>query len=149
MDSRFSEEELLWIRDVLDQHGEYLHDILEQAIEGRKLVDSGDLEQSLSYKVVMYGQNPALEVSFLGYGRAIEIRYHKSKNSRQFSGVKGNSALLSSRGKNRMRKKDARWYARNVYGSLNRLIGTLMYEFTDKERARIMGILQQQKLRNP
>ena len=149
MDSRFSEEELLWIRDVLDQHGEYLHDILEQAIEGRKLIHSGDLEQSLSYKVVMYGQNPALTVSFMSYGRAIEIRFHKSKNSRQFSGVKNNKATLSSRCQKAMRKKDTRWYARNVYGSLNRLIGTLMHEFTDRERERIVGILQYQKQRNP
>lgn len=149
MDSRFSEEELLWIRDVLDQHGEYLHDILEQAIEGRKLIHSGDLEQSLSYKVVMYGQNPALTVSFMSYGRAIEIRYHKSKNSRQFTKLGQNRTNLAGRGRKAMKKKDTRWYARNVYGSLNRLIGTLMYEFTNKERERIIGILQQQKLRNP
>ncbi|MHC1707438.1 MAG: hypothetical protein AB9842_07940 [Bacteroidales bacterium] len=149
MDSRFSEEELLWIRDVLDQHGEYLHYILEQAIESRKLIHSGDLEQSLSYKVVMYGQNPALAVSFLGYGRAIEIRYHKSKNSRRFSEPSRNKTSLASRGRKPMRKKDARWYARNVYGSLNRLIGTLMFEFTEKERERIMGILQYQKQRSP
>lgn len=66
MDLRFSEEELLWIRDMLDQHGEYLHDILEEAIESRNLILSGDLQQSLSYKVSIYGQNPALAMHGIG-----------------------------------------------------------------------------------
>ncbi|MCX6272164.1 MAG: hypothetical protein NTU44_13280 [Bacteroidetes bacterium] len=149
MDSRFSEDELLWIKDVLDQHGEFLHDLLQEAVESKRLIHSGDLEQSLSYKVNIYGQNPALNVSFLGYGRAIEIRFHKSNNSRQLSALKTNRSILAGHDAKPMRKKDTRWYARNVYGSLNRLIGILMYEFTDKERQRIKGILQQQKLRNP
>ncbi|HRY32169.1 MAG TPA: hypothetical protein P5531_04305 [Bacteroidales bacterium] len=59
MDSHFSEEELLWIKDVLDQHGIYLLDILEQAIENRKPINSGDLQQYLSCKSPMYEQHPA------------------------------------------------------------------------------------------
>ncbi|MCX6272198.1 MAG: hypothetical protein NTU44_13460 [Bacteroidetes bacterium] len=148
MDNLFNELQLAWIKDVLDQHGEFLHDLLQEAVESKRLIHSGELEQSLSYKVSMYGPNPALNISFLGYGRAIEIRFHKSTNSRELSALKTNRAILASHGAKPMRKKDTRWYARNVYGSLNRLIGILMYEFTDKERQRIKGILQQQKLRN-
>lgn len=38
--------------------------------------------------------------------------------------------------------KKNRWYARNMYGGLNRLIGRVMYGLSDHEIARLKGILE-------
>lgn len=152
MEGRFSELEMLFIAEVLDQHGEYLTDLLVDAIESKKLISQEDkdhLIDSISYDTTKYGINPVLVMNFPAYGRFIEINYHKrSKNTSLLDQESANKALWGRQnGKQltRKKKKDTRWYSKNVYGSLNRLIGILMYEFTEEERARLTNIMQQQK----
>ena len=152
MEGRFSELELTFIAEVLDQHGEYLTDLVVDAIESKKLISQEDkdhLIDSISYDTTKYGINPVLVMNFPAYGRFIEINYHKrSKNTGLLDQDSANKALwgrTNTKQLSRKKKKDTRWYARNVYGSLNRLIGILMYEFTEEERARLTNILQQQK----
>ena len=144
--------ELTFIAEVLDQHGEYLTDLLVDAIESKKLISQEDkdhLIESISYDTTKFGINPALVINFPAYGRFIEINYHKrSKNTGLLDQDSANKALWgrsNTKKLTRKKKKDTRWYAKNVYGSLNRLIGILMYEFTEEERARLTNILQQQK----
>ncbi|MHC1707474.1 MAG: hypothetical protein AB9842_08130 [Bacteroidales bacterium] len=148
MEGRFSDVELTWISDVLDQHGEFVVDLLEQAIHDKNVKLSGDLESSLAYKT-HESRNPSLQLSFLSYGRAIEIRYHKSRNTRKQNDSRSNRFILGARQplQKKLKQKDTRWYAKTVYGSLNRLIGILMNEFSESEKQRIKGILEQRKLR--
>ena len=58
---------------MLDQHGEYLYDLLEDEVIRKRLRISDELLESLSYRVSSYGINPVLQFSFMSYGRAIEI----------------------------------------------------------------------------
>lgn len=144
---RFDDEQMKFIQDVLDEHGDYLEEILQEAIEEKKILRTGDLEGSVKAENGMSGNNPHLEVRFSSYGRAVEIQYHrKSRNSQQFMiadtkkllyGIRSNSDQMKRR-----KKKDTRWYAKNVYGSLNTLIGKLMYEYQDWALAREKAIFR-------
>ncbi len=120
MKGKFSELELAFIDDQLDQHGEYVRDLLMDAIEARNLIKSGDLSEGITWRVGMYGRNPHLEIMFPDYGRFIEIRYHKkSANTNSWTALNNdaNSAVLGSRSvkKKSRRKKDTRFYA-EYYG---------------------------------
>jgi hypothetical protein len=141
---RFDDKQMEFISDVLNEHGDFLKGILQDAIQEKKLLVSGDLSASIKTDTSMSGNNPKLSLSFTSYGRAIEIRYHrKSSNTQKFMVADTKSLLYGMRSNNiqRKKKKDTRWYARNVYGSLNRMIGILMYEYGDwvlaKEKAQI------------
>ena len=148
MDGKFSELELTWIKDMLDQHGEYLADLLHDAIDSKRLKKTSDLEGSIDYRVVNYGINPALQVGFLEYGRLTEIAFHrKSKNTQNFLSGAVNALLIRERSQFRKKRKDTRWYAKNAYGSLNRLIGILMNEFSLEDHNLIKGILEARKTR--
>ena len=147
MDGRFSDIELLFIKEVLDQHGEYLSDLLTDQIESKKLIHTGALLGEIKYKVTSYGINPVLQVIFPDYGRFIEIRYHKkSNNTSSWTASRSDvKQALWGRATKKMRgkkKKDTRWYAKTIYGSMNRLISILMNEFTDEEKTRLMNIMQ-------
>jgi len=119
---------------------------LEDAIDRLNLKNTGDLRTSFSSKVVR-GVNPKLELTFLSYGRAIEIAYHKkrSKNTSKFLREQTNKSLWGVKSKSKS-KKDTRWYSKNVYGSLNRLIGKLMYEYDDVALERMKNILSKAKI---
>lgn len=151
MDGRFSEIELLFIAETLDQHGEYLVDLLVAAVEKKTLISDKEKEhliEQISYRTTNYGINPALILSFPDYGRFIEIRYHqKRQNSSILDDASVNSSIWGIRNRKKTKKKkDTRWYAANAYGSLNRLIGILMYEFTDAERERLSRIIANKQL---
>ena len=143
-----NEIEDLFVREVLDTHGEYIVDLLQESIESKKLRLTDELLESLDYKVRKSSNGYSLEVSFLTYGRFIEINFFKSKAIRkhylQEAGdikrlrISGNS----SENFRRLKKKDTRFYAKNVYGSINRLLGRMSSEYSDQEIARLKGILQ-------
>lgn len=134
MESRFNDLEQLFITNILQTHGEYLFDLLVENIEEKDLKKEGDLLGSIRYKVGMDGANPTLSLSFLSYGRAIEINYHKkSSNTKMWASVNTNQLIWGIR-KNSPRKvkKNTLWYSKQVYGSLNRLIGRIGSEFTEQ-----------------
>lgn len=142
---RFDEVELLFIRETLDQHGEYLVDILYDSIVEKNLRVSDELLNSIEYKTDYASTNPKLSVTFLSYGRAIEINYHKKTRfeasvNRDIWGVKENRQTK--------KKKNTQFYSRNVYGSLNRLISILSNEYTDAEKERLKQILSLQNQRS-
>lgn len=146
MKGKYSDEEILFIKEILDQHGEYLTDILVDDLKKKKLKYKGKLlsqfEDSIPYSVNQSGINPKLLFSFFGYGRAIEINYHKSKNAKKFSSSKDIWGV-----KKRKRRKNTKWYTHNVMGSLNRLLGVLGSEYSEHERKRLKNILDNQKAR--
>ena len=69
--SELNDIEDLFVREVLDTHGEYIVDLLQESIEEKKLRITDELLESLDYKVVKRGGDYVLQISFLSYGRAI------------------------------------------------------------------------------
>lgn len=139
-DRNTEELKLLFIEEELSQHGEWLYDVLSEAIEKRKLIETGSLQESVDYSSFKSGKNPGLRVSFLSYGRCVDIdaykrnRHHVNMN-REVWGIR----------QNRIRRKNTKWYARNMYGGLNRLISRVMYGLSDVEVERLKGILENRK----
>ena len=151
MDGKFSELELEFIMEVLDQHGEYLSDLLVDVIGEKKLIKEEVLIQNIHFKVTKYGLNPVLQVSFPDYGRFIEIKYHKKSQNTSFWRTSHSEAKAAIWGRKAdkikaKRKKDTKWYAKTVYGSINRLIGILMNEFTEEEKTRLKNIIEYRKV---
>ena len=146
-EGKYNELELAFIEEVLDQHGEYLADLLIDDIQDKKLIDKENLMSGIDYRVSKYGIDPVLLFSFPAYGRFIEINFHKkSQNENIWDSKQANRDILGLRSnRKRKKKKDTRWYARNVYGSINRLLGVLGSEFTEHEKARLQRILDRQK----
>lgn len=148
MDGKYNDVEQLFIKEILDQHGEFLTDLFIQSIEAKKLEDTGSLLGAISYRVLKMGNSFVLRFSFPDYGRFIEIRYHKSKNSLKLLRKNTNRQLWNIRGKNTSsKKKDTRWYTRNVYGSQNTLISRLGTEFTKDEIMRLKNIISEAQTR--
>ena len=127
----------LFVREILDTHGEYIVDLLQDSIEEKKLRITDELLESLDYKVVKREGDYVLQISFQSYGRAVEIQYFKSKRVRRENREKQKSTDFRL-----AKKKDTRFYAKNVYGSINRLLGRMSSEYSDQEIARLKGILE-------
>lgn len=146
MEGKYNDVELLFIEEVLSQHGEFLTDLLRDDIEKKRLRQDDDLLNSIDYRVSKYGIDPVLLVNFMSYGRAIEIAWHKRSNNTKKWVTDTNKAVwgVNSRQK---KKKNTRWYARNVYGSVNRLLAILSSEFSEEEKTRLKNILDQQQIR--
>lgn len=138
------ELKLLFIQEELSQHGEWLCDEFTAALEKQKLIESGDLEGSVNYSGFTSGDDPGLKVSFLTYGRAFEIAGARAKNKNQWS-TDTNRAVWGIK-ENRVKKKNTRWYARNMYGGLNRLISRIMYGLSEVEIERLKGIIAERKM---
>jgi len=142
---RFNEVELLFISEQLDMHGEYLTDLFVDSIESKSLRNTDQLIDSIEYKHEMRGNNPTLVFSFPSHGRLIEINFHKKLQSRSIAEAVDTDALLYNirkRKQSKRKKKDTRWYTRNVYGSLNRLLARLASEYSDAEIARLISIIE-------
>lgn len=146
MEFSLDEAKRLFIREVLDQHGDYLSDILVDDISDKNIIDKGALLSSISFKINQYGQNYALIFNFPGYGRMVEINFHKRKRGntrdtiKQLYKIQSREDVLERRAKRQ--RKDLRWYSHNVYGSLNTLYARLSSEFTDDEISRLKKIIE-------
>ena len=132
----------LYIEEEFSQHGEWLCDALIEAIERRGLIRTDNLHDSISYKTCHQGQNPGRKVSFFSYGRAFEIAGNK-KNRHT---VDTNREVWGMRQNRRAMKKNTQWYAKNMFGGLNRLISRVMYGLSDREIERLKGILENRKM---
>ena len=136
--------EQLFLIDILQDHGQFLHGLFVDALESKSIKDTGTLLSSITYKVERRGNNFVLSFTFPGYGRALEIRYYKSKNSQLVNTIKSNRSILTKKAKNK--KRDYRWYSRNLYGSQNRLTGRASYRLVEEEILRLKHILTEAKL---
>ena len=147
MEGKYNEVELLFIQEELDQHGEFVTDLLRDEIERKRLRDTDKLLDSIDYKVTSYGIDPVLQISFFSYGRAIEIRWHKRSSNTKKWVTDTNKEVWGINNRRKTRRKNTTWYARTVYGSVNRLISRLSYGFSDEEKLRLKSILDHQKIR--
>ncbi|MFZ4547999.1 MAG: hypothetical protein ACOYN4_11220 [Bacteroidales bacterium] len=149
MEGNFSELELAFIDDALDQHGEHIRDLLMDAIEARDLIKQGVLIGNITWRVGRYGINPHLEITFADYGRFIDIKGYQARkispNTKYWrENIKINNDLLGIRSKTKpkqRRMKDTKFYSKTVYGTLNELIGKIMYGFTDAEMERMKKVI--------
>ena len=132
---------MAYLKERLYEHGDYLTDLLLGELRKRKLKDTGDLEDSIEYKVSVDVRNrPLLSISFLSYGRAIEIRWYKSKNRvKHETEVRQNLWKLQNK-----KSKNAQWYTRTVMGSINRLIIHIATDFREEEKFRLKRAFERQ-----
>ena len=144
------EIELKFIEQTLQQYGARLKSALIKEISDKNLISkngTAHLKNNIRYDVSRTGMSGyQLNLYFPDHGRYIEIRYHKGRPSdselafkpKKGSGSKSASATLTKIAQSRKngtrfsrKNKDTRWYSKTAYGSLNSLIGQLMYGLTD------------------
>lgn len=132
----------LFIQEELSQHGEWLVDRFAEALEKNKNVDTGQLLESLDYEVGGgYDGSQTLSVSFMTYGRAMEIAGRRRKQ--RLKEQKNHDVW----GKKNHRPKKVQWYNKNRYAGYGRLIRRLTAGMSDAELRRIRGIIEEQKAR--
>ena len=153
MDGKYTDIELAFIDEQLGIHGEYLRDLLMQAIKRKRLVKTWELYEGITWHRA-HRSRPELEFYFPDYGRFIEINYHKkikTTNTKMWAQnhESANRSILglgANKNSNR-RKKDTRFYARTAYGAMNELIGRIMAGYSDIELERLKeSILKRQTL---
>lgn len=137
MRSNESEElKLLFIEEELSQHGEWLADVLSDAIEKKRLRQTDRLLQSIDYESFKERGNPGVRFSFMSYGRAVDIAaYRESKHK------VNTMEVVWGQKQNTMKKRNNRWYAKSMYSGYYRLVSRLMYGLSDHEIERLKGIL--------
>lgn len=141
MRSQESEElKLLFIEEELSQHGEWLADVLSDAIEKRRLRQTDRLLQSIDYAAFKEGKNPGVRFSFMSYGRAVDIAAYK-KDKHKVNTME----VVWGQKQNTMKKKNNRWYAQSMYSGYYRLVSRIMYGLSDREIERLKGILENRK----
>lgn len=143
MISQESEDvKLLFIQEELSQHGEWLSDLLAEIIEKRRLVRTRKMVDSIKYSAFMENDAPGLRFSFMSYGRALDMQGYK-KNRHQVDA----KSIVWGEKQNRMKLKgkNMRWYASNMYAGYYRLVSRIMYGLSDREIERLKGILEERK----
>ncbi|MDR2824014.1 MAG: hypothetical protein LBB41_02300 [Prevotellaceae bacterium] len=124
--NKWNDVERVFIKETLENHGEYLMDLLQNSIESKGLIETQELLDSLDFETFERPNGDFyLYVYFPDYGRFIEINYFKSKSIRKEKIKEG------VKSKNLRRHKDTRFYSKNVYGSINRLIGLLGSNYSE------------------
>jgi|GEM_PF-2510856 hypothetical protein len=141
--------EFQFVLTTLKKFGLNLKNIFVNDIKQKDLVSKGKnqgahLSDRISFEVKRAGQNGGeLLFYFPDYGRFIEIQYFKKSINSQAAFSRSNTGIGKSMSnyqvmtqsksnfQSMIRKKDTRWYTRNVMGNLNQLIGELMFGLTD------------------
>lgn len=132
----------LHFQESLDLHGEMLTDLLREQIEKKKLVQSGDLEESIGYKVVKQEGGQMLQINFQTYGRQVDrLGYKKSKHE-----VNLNSEIWGMKENKKNKNSNKRWYASFMYHDFYTLISRLMYGLGEDELKRLKNIINNRKL---
>ena len=132
----------LHFQESLDLHGEMLTDLLREQIEKKKLVDTGDLEESIDYKVVKREGGQLLKINFMMYGRQVDrLGYKKIKHD-----VDLNSVIWGMKENKKNKESNKRWYASFMYHDYDKLISRLMYGLGEDELKRLKNIINNRKL---
>lgn len=95
---------MLFIREELSMHAQWLVDELTDALEQNEMIQSGDLVASLNYKSFKAGENPGIRIEFLSYGRAVDIEAYKEKKESSWSDAAVNRSIWGM-SQNRRKKK--------------------------------------------
>ncbi len=127
----------------LERHGRYLTELFAKDIKRRRLKDSEtllDFIEANPFSVDAHSQRLSME--FPDYGRFIEIRYNKKKRAYKVLGTEARREIWGMRGIGKKRGKFARWYAHNLYGSINTLIGRVSWGYTEEVAGELKGALE-------
>ena len=151
MEFNIEEAQELFVKESLSEHGDYIMELLVEQIVDKKLIKSTDLLSQLKYNITKKNNDFSLNVSFPGYGRAVEIGYYKRKKNynqetnefiKKLFGIESVEDVRRKKAKRDVRKLN--WYSRSVYGSLNKLISKLMYGFGEEELKYLKRIIEQE-----
>lgn len=134
------EVKLLFIEEALSLHGEWLCDILVEAIEKNKLRRTDTLLDSINYSGFTDNGNPGLRFSFFGYGRAVDMAGYK-RNKHEVDTMHDIWGMK----RNKLKRTSNRWYAKNMYAGYYKLVSKIMYGLGEQEIARLKGILENRK----
>ena len=110
-----------FVSDELDAWGDDLEREMRKALRGLKVGDTDALYKSFRHEVLKAssGNDGKLLISFLGYGRMVDIG----------TGRGGRGVAVESRAKNRQAwrgRRPKKFYSKTAYGMLNGLIERLM-----------------------
>lgn len=140
--------EFKFVVDTLKKFGYDLKNIMVSKINEKDLVskkgDGAHLKDSIRFEVKSAGRNGGeLMFYFPDHGRLVEIQYFKKTTNGAAFGQKTNHGLWTAKPNRGLmnRKKDTRWYSKSAYGSINTLIGTLMYGLTDEVEKQLISEL--------
>lgn len=133
-----------FIRRELDKHGEWLVDRFVEQLEknGNRITDT--LLNSLNWNLYDPGDGSAagLEVGFETYGRFFEIRSRESRQRKDNAMPLNVNKLVWGIKERKKKRKSTRWYARNMYGGLGKLVSRLSAGISDDELQRIRQVMQ-------
>lgn len=132
-----------FIRRELDKHGEWLVDRFIEQLEQNGNKITGQLLESLNWNLYDPGDGSAagLEVGFETYGRFFEIRSRESRQKKKNAMPLNTNRLVWGIKERKERKKRTRWYAKNMYGGLGKLVSRLSAGLTDDELERIRKVM--------
>jgi hypothetical protein len=129
-----------FIQTELKRWGMELRELMVSTISTKNIISQEDVEHtrdSISFKVSQEGEKGGrIQFMFPDKGRLVEIMFRKrGSRARLTSRVNTNESLwgVKSRAKS-SRRKDTRWYNISVWGTLNNLIGRLMYGYIESVR---------------
>ena len=134
------EVKMLFIEEALSLHGEWLCDILVEAIEKKGLRRTDALLDSINYGSFSEHGNPGLHFSFFGYGRAVDMAGYK-RNRHEADSLHDIWGMKRNKPKGTVN----RWYAKNMYAGYYKLVSKIMYGLGDQEIARLKRILENRK----
>ena len=141
MPDKYTQVEKVFINRELEEHAKYLAELYERDIIKQKLIKS-ELLKNLFVTVAPHNIFESsgihhLQVKFPDYGRFIEIAYHKKRKK-----IKTEKDVVNPFIRKKKKKRVA-WYTKNTFGAQNRLIGRLMYGFSDIIKEEIIREMEQ------
>lgn len=147
MNEKYSKQEVAeFIRRELRQHGDWLCDRFVEALEKNGNRITGELERSLGWRLTEPSDGAAgLEIGFESYGRFFEIKGNDRLRKLNDMPMSVNRIVWGIKERKR-RKKSTRWYARNMYGGLGRLVSRLSAGISEDELATIRETIKNSDL---
>jgi len=139
-------EELNFINKTLVSQADFMIDLFQRDIDKKRLRDTDALRNSFKASISASGGKPTLRMSFYSYGRALDIRFYKKRKDLASFKSDTHKDIWGIRDRKKKRKR-TNWYARNFYGSANRLFTILSTEYKASERKKYTRILHGQNIK--
>lgn len=140
MESKASDDvKLVFIREALEEHGQWLRDLLAEEVEKKRLVQSGELAASVATAPVGDDRAPGVGFAFATHGRFVDINAYKVNRHK----VDAKEIAWGMKA-NKVNRKGAKvkWYAKNQYQGYYKLVSKIMYGLSEHEIERIKKTLQ-------
>lgn len=139
------EIKLAFLYDELNRYGYKLKSLMIDTIDLKALYGDRNkneaqahLKNRIGFKVLRDGKEGVkIQFFFADYGRLVEINYfrRKSRGKETFAPIDIDALVSGKRAKKKAKRyKDTRWYNITVWGTLNDLIGRVMYGLTEETR---------------